>query len=58
MQERIKEFTMYYWISGALFLIWFFAFMFFDAEKEVHFVFLASVLVLVSKIVMEYRNEE
>ncbi len=44
------------WIAGILFLIWFLAFMVFDMDKEIHFVFLLAVLVLVYRLVFEYRN--
>lgn len=44
------------WIAGVLFLIWFLAFMVFDVDKEIHFVFLLAVLVLVYRLVLEYRN--
>lgn len=45
-----------FWIAGILFLIWFLAYMVFDVDKEIHFVFLLAVLVLVYRLVSEYRN--
>ncbi|MHA6696201.1 DUF5670 family protein [Chryseobacterium sp. A301] len=45
-----------FWIAGILFLIWFLAYMVFDVDKEIHFVFLLAVLVLVYRLVSECRN--
>ena len=55
-KKHLKHNTMHFWIAGILFLVWFFGYMFFNAEKEIHFVFLTAVLVLVIKIIKDYKG--
>lgn len=56
LRTNKKPIMMHWWISGILFLIWFFAYIVLDADNEVHFVFLAAVLVMVRKIMLEYQK--
>lgn len=46
----------YYVVSAVLFITWFLGFMVFDAGMEIHFVFLAAVLVIVYRIFMDHQK--
>lgn len=48
----------YYVVSTVLFITWFLGFMVFDAGKEIHFVFLAAVLVMVYRIFMDHISKK
>ncbi len=46
---------LYYVVSAVLFITWFLGFMVFNAGKEIHFVFLATVLVMILKIYKDHN---
>lgn len=54
-QQMMAMNNLYYVVSGIFFITWFLGFMVFDAGKEIHFVFLVAVLVMVLKIYKDHK---
>lgn len=48
--------SLFYVVSTVLLITWFLGFMVFDAGGEIHFVFLAAVLVMVYKIFIDHKT--